>query len=42
MWVPACTVYIVAGLALFHAWLRTSAERVRRAEVAALLGGPVT
>lgn len=24
MWVPACSVYIVAGLALFAAWLRTA------------------
>jgi putative membrane protein len=32
MWVPACLTYIVAGLALFAAWLRTSEERVRRWE----------
>jgi putative membrane protein len=32
MWVPGCTIYIVAGLALFAAWLRSSGERVRRAE----------
>ncbi|WP_439621710.1 cytochrome c oxidase assembly protein [Gemmata sp.] len=29
MWVPACTVYIVAGLALFAGWLRASGERAR-------------
>lgn len=32
MWVPACLVYIVAGLALFAAWLRTSEQRVQRRE----------
>jgi cytochrome c oxidase assembly factor CtaG len=32
MWVPACTVYVVAGLALFAGWLRSSEERVRRRE----------
>jgi putative membrane protein len=32
MWVPACTVYIFAGLALFAAWLRGSEARVRRWE----------
>jgi putative membrane protein len=34
MWVPACAVYIVAGLALFAGWLRSSEERVRRWEEA--------
>jgi len=37
MWVPACTVYIVAGLALFAAWLRESETRVLRREAQALL-----
>jgi cytochrome c oxidase assembly factor CtaG len=32
MWVPACTVYIFAGLALFAAWLRGSEQRVLRWE----------
>lgn len=32
MWVPACTVYIIAGLALFTAWLRESEARVRARE----------
>lgn len=32
MWVPACTVYVVAGLALFAGWLRSSEARVRRWE----------
>src|SRR6185312_8780404 len=35
MWVPAALVYLVAGLALFAAWLRESdamAERTRRAD----------
>lgn len=32
MWVPACTVYIFAGLALFVAWMRGSDERVARWE----------
>jgi cytochrome c oxidase assembly factor CtaG len=27
MWVPACAMYIVAGLALFAGWMRTSEER---------------
>ncbi|HEY1190039.1 MAG TPA: cytochrome c oxidase assembly protein [Gemmata sp.] len=30
MWVPACSVYIVAGLALFAGWLRAAGERARR------------
>src|SRR4051812_10117668 len=28
MWVPACSVYIIAGLALFAGWLRESDRRV--------------
>lgn len=32
MWVPACLVYVVAGLALFAGWLRASEERVLRWE----------
>jgi putative membrane protein len=32
MWVPACLVYIVAGLALLAGWLRDSGRRVRRKE----------
>jgi len=32
MWVPACTVYVVAGLALFAAWLRESERRVLKRE----------
>lgn len=32
MWIPACLVYVVAGLALFAGWLRASEERVRRWE----------
>lgn len=35
MWVPACTVYIVAGLALFAGWLRTAGEHARRREATA-------
>jgi putative membrane protein len=27
MWIPACTVYVVAGLALFAGWLRESERR---------------
>jgi putative membrane protein len=37
MWVPACAVYIVAGLALFAAWLRESETRVLRREAQSLL-----
>jgi putative membrane protein len=32
MWVPACLVYIFAGLALFAGWMRASEERVVRWE----------
>jgi putative membrane protein len=32
MWIPACTVYIVAGLAAMAGWMRSSEERVRRWE----------
>jgi cytochrome c oxidase assembly factor CtaG len=42
MWVPACTVYIVAGLALMAAWLRESDRRVvRREQMARAPVGPV-
>jgi putative membrane protein len=37
MWVPACTIYIAAGLALFAGWLRESERRVRRREAAEAL-----
>ena len=33
MWVPACAVYIVAGLALFAGWLRASERSVRTREL---------
>jgi putative membrane protein len=36
MWVPACSVYVVAGLALFAGWLRAAGERARRREEGAL------
>jgi len=29
MWIPAGLVYVIAGLALFAAWLRESEARVR-------------
>jgi hypothetical protein len=32
MWVPAGTVYIIAGLALFVGWMRESERRVIRRE----------
>jgi putative membrane protein len=32
MWVPACSLYIIAGLAFFAGWLRSSEERVKRWE----------
>jgi putative membrane protein len=32
MWIPACTVYIVAGLMLLLAWMQASGERVKRWE----------
>jgi len=32
MWVPACSVYIIAGLAMFAQWLRQSEQRVIRRE----------
>jgi putative membrane protein len=35
MWVPACTVYVAAGLALFAAWLRESERRVVKREAMA-------
>jgi cytochrome c oxidase assembly factor CtaG/cytochrome c551/c552 len=37
MWVPACLVYIFAGLALFAAWLRESEARVLKREAQSLL-----
>ena len=37
MWVPACAVYVFAGLVLFAAWLRESEARVLRREAQALL-----
>jgi putative membrane protein len=37
MWVPACALYIVAGLALFAAWLRESEARVLKREAQQLL-----
>jgi cytochrome c oxidase assembly factor CtaG len=42
MWVPACAVYIVAGLALVAAWLRDSEARVSRWERRALQPGVPT
>jgi putative membrane protein len=38
MWVPACSLYIVAGLALFAGWLRAAGERVRRREAMVSVG----
>jgi putative membrane protein len=32
MWVPACSVYVVAGLALFAGWLRETERRVQARE----------
>ena len=32
MWVPACLVYIAAGLAMFAGWLRESERRVLKRE----------
>ncbi len=40
MWVPACSVYVFAGLALFAAWLRDSGRRALRRE-ASLTDRPV-
>jgi putative membrane protein len=37
MWIPAAIVYIIAGLALFAAWMRDSERRVVRQEM--LAGG---
>jgi putative membrane protein len=34
MWVPACTVYVAAGAAMFAAWLRESEARAARREAA--------
>ena len=36
MWVPAATVYIIAGLALMAGWMRESERRVLRRESRAL------
>lgn len=36
MWIPACSVYILAGLALFAGWLQQSANRTLRAEQASI------
>jgi putative membrane protein len=41
MWVPACSLYIVAGLALFAGWLRAAGERVRRREAAEVAAAEV-
>ena len=35
MWVPACTVYVLAGLVMVAQWLRQSEVRVVRRELAA-------
>ena len=40
MWVPACVVYIVAGLALFAAWLRESESRILKREARASIASP--
>jgi cytochrome c oxidase assembly factor CtaG len=37
MWVPACSLYAVAGLALFTGWLRASGARARRREALAIV-----
>jgi cytochrome c oxidase assembly factor CtaG len=42
MWVPACLVYVFAGLALFAAWLRESEDRVLRREAQELGRAPAT
>ena len=42
MWVPACLVYLAAGLALLAAWLRDSERRVRLREARSLAGGGPT
>ncbi len=39
MWVPACLVYLAAGLALLAAWLRDSERRVRSRESRSLAEG---
>lgn len=36
MWIPACLVYVVAGLALFAGWLRESDRRLTRRPTRAL------
>ena len=37
MWIPAGTLYVLAGLMLFAAWLRETEDRVLRREARALL-----
>jgi putative membrane protein len=39
MWVPACLVYIVAGLVMFAGWLRQSENRVLKRELASAAAG---
>ena len=33
MWIPACSVYLVAGLAFFAGWLREAGHLARRREM---------
>jgi putative membrane protein len=40
MWVPACTVYLAAGLVLFVKWLADSERRVRRWETGPRAAAP--
>jgi putative membrane protein len=37
MWIPACTVYIIAGLTMVVDWLRSSDQRVRSWEATQLI-----
>jgi putative membrane protein len=39
MWIPAGTIYIIAGLALFAAWIRNSERRVSTIEDAGIVVG---
>jgi cytochrome c oxidase assembly factor CtaG len=39
MWIPACTVYIVAGLALLAGWLRESESRRNKRDAVLLTNG---
>jgi putative membrane protein len=41
MWVPACLVYVVAGLALLAGWLRESERRAHRREDRLTRGHPL-